>query len=1156
MRLPFAIVLCLLSTQPVHASPEAVHGLVATATSYSKIGLTWTAVPDAFSYHIYRAATGDFAPDESNRVMSTAATAYQDLGLEPHSDYHYRVAAVDETGIEGEASSSVSATTPAYSANIHPRLIMFPGDIADIRQRCRNEDPWKSWYAVVREAADRSYDEIPSEDMFNARIDQFTLFSTTWLVDGTDRYFYKLREALLDCPTTAEGENELSIGSTLGRLCYAYDIAYVDLSDDERRNVEGVIAYWGEWLSARVDQHYSNWRIVAASGLLAAGLLLDEPRWVEQSVHAMDYTLSDQIVGKGSNVEGCGYGGYLLGAAGHIMMMLKNAGVRDYFKDPRLMDVVRRRIQERLPWYTGNGYEDSPYYPSHDPFATAMLYSPMPAEARQMKSIFNKTSRACTVRYNRSEPEYLLYCYYTDSVPEGPILFSDWADPAAGIGYMGTGMGGEDFVISFNAKPYAITYANGHQRPDDLSFELAAYGAFLAHEPGYAGYAIEPYASYAHSGESHSTFTIAGESQDISIENTGLRSFLFSDVLSFMEGVSDNAYSKGSVSRSLVFVKPDHDHRGYVLLGDDVDLQHENDEFTWYLHGGLSDNLTIDGRDALWRVPRWITSNPGNNTVHVLAHMATPPTATFDERRLMVDGEDHYEFYSYVGYRSDRQHTKYIASSFNGSQDLLTVVYPWKEAGVPPTIEDIERGVLIETNDVASIQEANDTMVAAGVTHDARLMVLRKDGMNARFFFAKDGTSLRYNNFGFRSTRMVQLIYDGCSSNTKLDVHVLADTSGTALTVHHPAIGPAAIVSSDGDCTPLATEAGASTILLHGAGQHRLRIQFNKETLSEEGSSQRPEMLVATAAAAPAAPSELTVRRHTDLSNDEDYLILDWQGSFGAEYYVVKQVLNAEHTAFKTVATSVHHPSEAFLPVDPEAEFVVTAVNSAGESPNSNPACLTTPAYPGLQPQKQSIGTKRAWTQTITAATPSERPKYGPYTFYRLSNGHDTYVTDGADAAIRHGTEGHLIVRSSQVEGGNARALIRFQLGSGRIREAGIGKAVLRIHCTALEQEATIQLLGVADDSWKETLATWNGAPPSGDVLCEQFVEQQDKACAFDVTEFVRTEYQGDKTVSFMLVSAGEGSFQFGAKEGDRGPTDLPHKRPVLEVTGHDGDPR
>lgn len=91
--------------------PTAPTGLAATAVSASEIDLTWTAVPAATSYTIYRSLDNvTFTTQIATGVSS--ASYHNTTGLSASTQYYYKVAGVNASG-EGVQSSSANATTQA-----------------------------------------------------------------------------------------------------------------------------------------------------------------------------------------------------------------------------------------------------------------------------------------------------------------------------------------------------------------------------------------------------------------------------------------------------------------------------------------------------------------------------------------------------------------------------------------------------------------------------------------------------------------------------------------------------------------------------------------------------------------------------------------------------------------------------------------------------------------------------------------------------------------------------------------------------------------------------------------------------------------------------------------------------------------------------------
>ena len=113
------------SSASCSAVPTAPAGLIATASSSSTIGLSWTAVtPPAnctiSSYSVYGSMTSGFTPSSANLIASgVTTTTYTNTGLAASTTYYYKVEALDADG-SSAASAQASAETQAASCSAVP----------------------------------------------------------------------------------------------------------------------------------------------------------------------------------------------------------------------------------------------------------------------------------------------------------------------------------------------------------------------------------------------------------------------------------------------------------------------------------------------------------------------------------------------------------------------------------------------------------------------------------------------------------------------------------------------------------------------------------------------------------------------------------------------------------------------------------------------------------------------------------------------------------------------------------------------------------------------------------------------------------------------------------------------------------------------------
>ena len=114
---------------PDTTPPAKVTGVTVTEVSCTQLDVSWAAnnESDIHHYNMYRSETAGFIPDASNLVASPATNSYSDTGLTAGTTYYYKVAAVDNSTNEGEASDEKSGTTAADSVGpVTPNVVAVP----------------------------------------------------------------------------------------------------------------------------------------------------------------------------------------------------------------------------------------------------------------------------------------------------------------------------------------------------------------------------------------------------------------------------------------------------------------------------------------------------------------------------------------------------------------------------------------------------------------------------------------------------------------------------------------------------------------------------------------------------------------------------------------------------------------------------------------------------------------------------------------------------------------------------------------------------------------------------------------------------------------------------------------------------------------------
>lgn len=113
-----------IAPPPPNGAPDAVTGLVATASGTGQVTLSWNAVAGATRYSLYRTSQSGYEPAAPS-VTGLTGTSFDDTGLNDGTTYYYQVVAVNASGPSG-FSPEVHASTPGV--NPDPAKFSFETD--------------------------------------------------------------------------------------------------------------------------------------------------------------------------------------------------------------------------------------------------------------------------------------------------------------------------------------------------------------------------------------------------------------------------------------------------------------------------------------------------------------------------------------------------------------------------------------------------------------------------------------------------------------------------------------------------------------------------------------------------------------------------------------------------------------------------------------------------------------------------------------------------------------------------------------------------------------------------------------------------------------------------------------------------------------------
>jgi hypothetical protein len=398
-----------------------------------------------------------------------------------------------------------------------PRLFLTPARLAHLKQRVSGSHA--ELWTMVRENAARVLARTPSpnyDDEGDMRSNGRAIpwQALVWLVSGDAQYregAKRWMRRICEFPRW-ERNNSLAAGECLFGVAVGYDWLHDQLDDRERALVRNKLVYQAETLIQAPPQHHDMWLAnhnhVEHLGLAAAAFALrgEVPQaeaWIRQAAavfrHALEFSGRD-----GGSTEGHQYWAY---SAESILRYAELA--RDFLKENLygsewLKSVPDFIIHSTLPDFSTENcvmsFGDSHRsYESHGPahilYRTAAEYRNPHAQWLAQEMVRRGVGRtafcgwASLLWYDetlRPTPISSLPTYWHCDDIDWVTGRSGWDPEAVMVGFKSGPMHGHKAQKYYDGRPGDTReVGGGHGHPDVNSFQVYAYGQWLAIDPSY-----------------------------------------------------------------------------------------------------------------------------------------------------------------------------------------------------------------------------------------------------------------------------------------------------------------------------------------------------------------------------------------------------------------------------------------------------------------------------------------------------------------------------------------------------------------------------------------------------------------------------------------------------------------------------------------------
>ncbi|UXP33884.1 DNRLRE domain-containing protein [Reichenbachiella agarivorans] len=149
----------------------------------------------------------------------------------------------------------------------------------------------------------------------------------------------------------------------------------------------------------------------------------------------------------------------------------------------------------------------------------------------------------------------------------------------------------------------------------------------------------------------------------------------------------------------------------------------------------------------------------------------------------------------------------------------------------------------------------------------------------------------------------------------------------------------------------------------------------------------------------------------------------------------------------------------------------------------------------------------------------------------------DTYIRGGVNADINYGADADLQLKQGANEDFYRKVLVKFDLSGEDLND--ITSASLRLY--AIKAGPMNLTAYEMDDTWTESMVTWNNAPSDGSYITHIALDAEETYYELDVTDYVAAQLAGDRIVSigFWDLDASNETIEFNSKEAENNTPEL-----------------
>jgi hypothetical protein len=358
----------------------------------------------------------------------------------------------------------------------------------------------------------------------------------------------KLKEYLLDMGSITHYSADLRRAKSVESYAIAFDMIYQNLNSNEQATIHNLLYEHAEPLKRMDLYHRNNHRVVDAGALGLAGLVLQDEEMINIATETcLDY-FYNQNPADGGSFEGYSYMAFAFFHMSQFTAGLKRLGAFNFYEDGQILASYDYIAETLGPLGMPGSFEDCTFDRDIQEvllFAAAQLNNTSPERAARYQYIWeqrqNNSQYSSTTDFGYllgADPSFhrILLYNVNETIQSEPFESRKEVWKASSMAYLRSG-DTDGLFMPFSCK----NYDQNHPHQDENSFELWAYGAYIANNPGYPGWG-EKFHTWSQSTEGANALLIGGSDQ-LQVEANGLSTSISAPYFTIVRGDGTELYN-------------------------------------------------------------------------------------------------------------------------------------------------------------------------------------------------------------------------------------------------------------------------------------------------------------------------------------------------------------------------------------------------------------------------------------------------------------------------------------------------------------------------------------------------------------------------------------------------------------------------------------